>query len=253
MVSMLGAAASGLLHNQNVMDVVGNNLANVNTYAYKKIRAQAAGRPTANTSTDPTQQTAGSRMGVAETTTEISFAQAAAQSTGNPLHFSIQDDTFFRVTDLDGTPALTRLGALTADAAGNITVPGGRLLEPPVVLPEGMTLPEISEAGVISALDETGARQPIGQVTLVRFMNPAGLEIMGNGLYREGLNSGPFTEGTPTSEGFAGVLPGTLEGSNVEIAEEFTNMIIAQRAYQAAAKTFSVGDEMLRIATDLTQ
>lgn len=251
MVSMLGSSASGLLHCQNVMDVVGNNLANVNTSAYKKIRAQAAGRPAVNLTPD-TPATTTSRMGVAETATSIIFSAAAPQPTGDPLHFSIQDDALFRITDVDGTPAFTRLGALGVDGGGNITLGGGRLLDPPVTLATGMTLPAIDQSGVISALNTAGVRETIGQITMVRFVNPQGLELMGGGLYKESVNSGQLTEGTPGSPGFAGVITGALEGSNVEIAEEFANMIIAQRAYQAASKTFSIGDEMLGIATNLT-
>ena len=247
MVTILGAAASGLAHNQSVMDVIGHNLANVNSPGYKKYRALAEGRP------DPAQQPEGGRLGVAETTRDLIFSQSTPQATDDALHFSIQDDTFFRVRDTDGSTALTRLGSLSVDAARNITGYRGRFLQPPVTLPEGMSQPGIDQAGLITARDETGARQPIGQVTLVRFTNPQGLEAMGDGLYRETVNSGPSSEGNPTERGFAGVIPGSLEGSNVEIAEEFTNMIIAQRAYQAAAKTFSVGDEMLAIATNLTR
>ena len=247
MVTILGAAASGLAHNQAVMDVIGHNLANVNTQGYKKFRALAEGRP------DAAAQPEGGRLGVAETTRDLVFSQSASQSTDDALHFSIQDDTFFRVQDSDGSAAFTRLGSLSVDSNRNITAYRGRLLQPPVTVPEGMSQPGIDQAGVITALDESGSRQAIGQVTLVRFTNPQGLEAMGEGLYRETVNSGASSEGNPTENGFAGVIPGTLEGSNVEIAEEFTNMIIAQRAYQASAKTFSVGDAMLAIATDLTR
>ena len=246
MVTILGAAASGLAHTQSVMDVIGHNLANVNTQGYKKFRALAEGRPDADARPE------GGRLGVAETTSDLIFNQSAPQPTDDALHFSIQDDTFFRVQDADGTTAFTRLGSLSLDGNRNITAYRGRLLQPPVVLPDGMSQPAVDQAGTISALSDTGARQPIGQITLVRFTNPQGLEAIGDGLYRETVNSGASAEGIPTESGFAGVIPGSLEGSNVEIAEEFTNMIIAQRAYQAAAKTFSVGDQMLAIATDLT-
>jgi flagellar basal body rod protein FlgG len=173
--------------------------------------------------------------------------------TEDPLHFAIQDDAFLRVHDLDGSIAYTRFGQLSTDAAGNVTAYGGRFLEPPVTVPAGMTTPSVDNAGVITALDSTGARQQIGQLTMVRFTNPQGLATLGDGLYGETVNSGPTTDGTPGSPGFATITPGGLEASNVDLAEEFTNMIIAQRAYQASAKTFSVGDEMLAIATNLTK
>lgn len=249
MVSMFASAASGLVYNQTVMDVVANNLANMNTYAFKTVRAQSVGKATADAAAEP----GGGRMGVSETSTEMVFTQGNSQYTGEPLHFSVQDDSFFRVIDKDGRRGVTRVGALSLDAAGNVTLPGGSLLDPPVVVPDGMLHPEIAHDGIISAIDAAGDRQPLGQITLVRFMNPGALELAGNGLYRETPNSGESTEGPPGSAQFAGVISGALEGSNVEIAEEFTNMLMAQRAYQASSKTFSIGDEMLRIATNLTQ
>lgn len=247
MTTILGAAASGMVHNQNVLDTVGHNLANANTYAFKKIRPLAEGRP------DPAAQPEGGRLGVAQSTDDIIFSQAATQITDNPLHFAIEDDTFFKVQDFDGSTAYTRFGELAADASGNITAFRGRLLDPPITLEEGMTQPAIDQAGVVSALDATGERVAVGQVVVFRFVNPQGLELLGDGLYRESANSGEITEGAPATEGFAALRPGSLEGSNVDVAEEFTNMIIAQRAYQACAKTFSVGDEMLALATDLTR
>ncbi|MGE5596185.1 MAG: flagellar hook-basal body protein [Hyphomicrobiales bacterium] len=247
MTTMLGAAASGMVHNQSVLDVVGNNLANVNSPAFKRTRPLHEGAPT------PAIPPEGSRLGVAETTTDLIFATGAFQRTDDPLHFAIADDTFFRVRDLDGSVVYTRLGQLSTDAAGNIVAFAGRLLDPPVTLPEGFTSPAIDQFGAITANDETGTPQQIGQITLVRFANPQGLVALGDGLYRESANSGDITEGTPGSAGFAAVNPGALEGSNVDVAEEFTNMIIAQRAYQASLKSFQVGDEMLALATDLTR
>jgi flagellar hook protein FlgE len=247
MTTILGASASGMTFNQGILDTVGNNVANVNTFGFKKTRALAEGQPDATATPDT------SRLGVANTTLDLIFNPAATQMTEDPLHFAIQDDTFFRVHDLDGSIAYTRFGQLSADAAGNVTAYGGRFLEPPVTIPDGMTSPQIDNAGVITALDSTGARQQIGQLTMVRFVNPQGLATLGDGLYGETVNSGATTEGTPGSPGFAAIIPGGLEASNVDLAEEFTTMIIAQRAYQASAKSFSVGDEMLAIATDLTK
>lgn len=247
MTTILGAAASGLVHNQNVMDVVANNIANANTFAFKRTRPLAEGRPDAAATADSM------RMGVAETTRDLVLDSFAVQTTDDPLHFAIQDDAFFRVRDTDGSIAYTRLGLLSQDAAGNITAYGGRFLEPPVSVPEGLHHPAIGQGGTITAEDDAGERQVIGQLTLVRFTNPQALQTLGNGLYRETVNTGAVTEGEPGDGQFGAILPGTLEGSNVDMAEEFTNMIIAQRAYQASAKTFSIGDEMLAAATDLVQ
>lgn len=247
MTTILASAASGMVYGQNVMDVVGNNLANVNTFGFKKSRTVAEGRPDALATADTM------RMGVADTTQDMIFSAAAPQATGEPLHFAIQDDTFFRISDVDGSTAYTRVGALAVDSAGNIAAPGGRLLQPPISLAQGLSNPAIGWNGEVTATDAQGVAQTIGQLSLIRFTNPAGLLAIGGGLYRETANTGMPTEGTPGSVGFAQLTTGALEGSNVEVAEEFTNMIIAQRAYQASAKTFSVGDEMLAVATNLTR
>lgn len=252
MPTILGAAASGMAHNQNVLDTVGHNLANVNTAAFKRFRALHEGL------IDPAQEPEGGRLGVAETTRDLIFGPASVQPTGNSLHFAIEDAAFLRVRDFDGAIAFTRFGGLNTDVDGTVVAFGGRPVPDattgdPIVVPDGWTSPAIDQAGNISAIDPGGERELIGQVTLATFGNPQGLEVLGDGLYRDTANSGDLTVGTPASEGFTALRPGALESSNVDMAEEFTAMIIAQRAYSACAKTFSIGDEMLAIATRITQ
>lgn len=247
MPTILGAAASGMTHNQDVLDIVGHNIANVNSYAYKKFRPLHEGLPTPQADPDA------GRLGVAETTRDLVFSQAATQITENPLHFAIEDDAFLRVRDFDGRIVYTRFGGLESDIEGNILAFKGRPLEPPIQVPEGWTQPAVDQFGVLSAIDDSGTRQEIGQLSLAKFRNPQALETLGDGLYTDTANTGEITVGAGGSEGFAALRPGALEGSNVDVAEEFTNMIIAQRAYTACAKTFSVGDEMLALATKITQ
>src|SRR5690606_25891842 len=125
------------------------------------------------------------------------------------------------------------------------------LLEPPIAIPEGMVKPAIDPSGVITAEGADGARHVIARLEVARFANPQGLEATGDGLYRETANSGAMTVGTPADGTFAALYPGAIEAANVDLAEEFTTMLVAQRAYSASLKTFQVGDEMLAIATDL--
>jgi flagellar basal body rod protein FlgG len=247
MPTILGAAASGMVHNQNALDVIGHNVANANSYAYKKFRPLHEGIA------QPGAGPEGGRLGVAETTRDLVFAQAATQIDENPLHFAIEDDAFLRVQDYDGRIVYTRFGGLEADAEGNILAFRGRLLEPALQVPEGWTQPQVDAFGTVTALDGNGERQEVGQLSFAKFRNPQGLEILGDGLYADTANTGEITVSAAGLEGFAALRPGALEGSNVDIAEEFTNMIIAQRAYTACAKTFSVGDEMLALATRITQ
>jgi flagellar hook protein FlgE len=252
MPTILGAAASGMAHNQNVLDVIGHNLANVNTAAFKKFRALHEG------SIDPRQEPEGGRLGVGQTTVDLLLDPAQVQPTGNPLHVAIEDAALLRVREADGSIVFTRFGALDADVAGTIVAFGGRpaldaATSEAILVPGGWTSPAVDAFGNISALNPEGERETIGQLSLASFANPQGLEVLGDGLYRDTPNSGELTVGTAGSEGFAPLRPGALESSNVEVAQEFTAMIIAQRAYSACARTFAVGDEMLAIATKLTQ
>ena len=247
MPTILGAAASGMVHNQNSLDVIGHNVANANSYAYKKFRPLHEGIA------QPGAGPEGGRLGVAETTRDLVFSQAATQIDENPMHFAIEDDAFLRVRDFDGRIVYTRFGGLEGDVEGNILAFKGRLLEPSIQVPHGWLQPQVDQSGTVTAVDENGERQEIGRLSFAKFRNPQGLEILGDGLYADTANSGEITVSEAGTEGFAALRPGALEGSNVDIAEEFTNMIIAQRAYTACAKTFAVGDQMLELATRITQ
>ena len=230
-----------------MLDVIGHNVANSNSFAYKKFRPLHEGLPTPNV--DPE----GSRLGVAETTRDLVFSQASTLMDDNPLHFAIEDDAFLRVQDFDGRTVFTRFGALDSDGEGNILAFKGRFLEPALQMEPGWSQPQVDPSGLVTALDEAGNRQEVGQLSFAKFRNPQALEILGDGLYADTANTGEITVSAAATEGFAALRPGALEGSNVDIAEEFTNMIVAQRAYSACAKTFSVGDQMLELATRITQ
>ncbi len=248
MVSILGAAAGGMAYGQSLIDTVGNNLANVNTFGFKKSRVLAEGRPQL-----PGQTGEPGRTGVAELTIDRIFSPGFAQMTNDPLQFSITDDAFFRVRNVNGTVALTRDGALSVDGQGNIISSGGLLLEPPLSLPPGYSHPAIDLAGVVSAADSAGNKQTFGQISLVRYTSPQTLVSLGGGLYRETVNSGTPVTGVPGDGTFAQIVPASVEGSNVDVATEFANLLIAQRAYQASVKTFSVADTMQAIAANLTK
>lgn len=248
MTTILGAAASSLVHSQATFDTVANNIANINTAAFKRSRVVAEGAPTPGIGPE------GGRLGVAEITYDAILSPGMPFRTDEPLDFAIADDAYFRARDFDGSSVLTRYGSLGVDSNGNVSAYGGRPLDPPIVVPEGLIMPVINAAGVVSAMDPaTGSLQPLGQLTLVRLPNPAGLQYLGTGLYRETANSGAPAEGVPGDDAFAPLTVGALESSNVDLAEEFTQMLIAQRAYQASAKTFSIGDQMLALATNITR
>lgn len=248
MVSIMGAASGGMEYGQALIDTVGHNLANVNTFAFKRTRVVAEGMPSV-----PGAGGAGARSGVAQLTVDRIFSPGFAQAANDPLQFSITDDAFFHVKNVDGAVVMTRDGSLGTDGQGNVVSSTGLLLDPPISLPAGYSHPVIDENGVISAADSTGNKQSLGQISLVRFKSPQTLLALGGGLYEATVNSGTPAYGVPGDGTFAQVVPGAIEGSNVDVATEFANLLIAQRAYQASAKTFSVADTMQSIASNLTK
>lgn len=248
MVSILGAASGGMEYGQALIDTVGHNLANVNTFAFKRTRVLAEGVPGI-----PGQLGGATRSGVAELTVDRIFAPGFAQTTNDPLQFSITDNAFFKVRNVDGAVVVTRDGSLGTDGQGNVVSSTGLLLEPPISIPAGYSHPSIDLNGVITAADPTGNKQALGQISLVRYKSPQTLLALGGGLYEETINSGTSVNGAPGDGTFAQIVPGSVEGSNVEVATEFANLLIAQRAYQASAKTFGVADTMQAIAANLTK
>jgi len=252
MPTILGAATSGMAHMQTALDVVAHNLANLDTAGYKKYRALHEGVP------DPLASPEGGRLGIGQTTTDLVFSSASLMVTDGPLNFAIEDDSFLRVTDYDGETLYTRYGGLDVDVNGTLLAFGARPVPDietgePITVPELWTQVAIDPKGIVSAMNLEGERVEIGQVAMVKFTNAPGLEVTGEGYYRPGPNAGDILIGPAASEGFAALRPGALESSNVDMAEEITNMLIAQRTYSACAKTFAVGDEMLAIATNITR
>lgn len=248
MVSILGAASGGLAYGQALIDTVGHNLANVNTFAFKRTRVLAEGIPVS-----PNEVGKPAHSGVAELTVDRIFSPGFSQATNDPLQFSITDDAFFRVQNVDGASVMTRDGSLITDGQGNVTSSTGLLLVPPISIPPGYSHPSIDVNGVVTAADPAGARQQLGRISLVRYTSPQTLLALGGGLYEETVNSGVPVTGLPGDGTFAQIVPGSVEGSNVDVATEFANLLIAQRAYQASAKTFGVADTMQSIASNLTK
>lgn len=246
MTTPLAAAASGMHHYQTVIDVVGNNLANANTHAFKLSRVLAQGTPAPATPEDP------GRFGVGATTIDLVFAPGMLEYTADPLHLAAGGDAFFQVEAEDGSILLTRRGALGSGPAENLATIDGFPLAPPIAVPDGFTRFQVDESGVVTADDPAGGREEIGRIALARVANPGGLEPAGNGLYRTTENSGALVEGFAGDDGFPALTVGALEGSNVSITDEFTTLLMALRAYQASTRAFNVGDQMLAGSTQLT-
>jgi flagellar basal-body rod protein FlgG len=259
MFRSLQVAATGMVAQETKLDTIANNLANSNTTGYKRQDAEfedllyqnertAAPNPQGGVGPVGTQIGSGVRV----IATSRSFAQGALQQTGNPLDVAIEGNGFLAVQRKAGEVAYTRSGALKVDAQGRLSTSDGLSIEPAITIPPDATSVTIGSDGSVSATTP-GQRTPtqLGQLQIVTFPNPNGLEAVGHNLYTASGASGEPTTGVPGADGRGTILQGALEGSNVEVVNEMIGLIRTQRAYEINSKVIAAADEMLRKATDL--
>lgn len=261
MMRSLWSAASGMIAQQKNMDVVAHNLANVNTYGNKKVRAEFQDlvyqtlRDAGGTSGNGTQYPQGLQigLGVRVAATHRVFTQGPLQTTDNPNDVGIQGEGFFQIQMPDGTTAYTRDGSFKLDSQRRLVTSDGFLLQPNITLDENATMDSvvISQDGRVSDTPAGGQQTEIGQITLVRFINPEGLYSYGKNLFLETAASGAPIESEPGEDGAGILTQGTLEMSGVQIVEEMVNMIVAQRAYESNSKAVITSDSMLEVANGL--
>ena len=255
MLRAMYTAASGMSAQETNLDNVANNLANSSTAGFRKRRLQFEDLIDQNVlmpGSAATQQTtfaAGLQigLGVRSATSEIVQTQGDFSATGNPLDLTIQGNGFFQVTLPSGETAYTRSGAFQVDANGNIVTADGNPLTPGITIPSGATSITIGSDGTVSVtLASQTAAQQVGAIQLALFPNPAGLNSVGNNLFLQTTGSGNPVVGTPgSSEGLGTIEQGYLEQSNVDVVEEFVQMIVAQRSYEANSRVVQAADEML--------
>ncbi len=255
--SALHVARTGLDAQAARMRVIANNLANVNTTAYKRDRAEfqtlayqtqvAAG---ANSGGD-NQYAVGLNLGtgVQMTGTARINTQGTLSTSDNPLDLAIEGEGFFQVAKPDGTTAFTRAGNFHLSAEGQIVTSNGLPLQPAIQVPDGAASITIGTEGTVMA-QMPGQADPteVGRIEIARFVNPAGLQALGDNLYAATAASGTAQTGQPASEGRGAIRQGALEGSNVNIVQELVDMIETQRAFEVNSKMVSAMDEMLRNA-----
>ncbi|MFS0737614.1 flagellar basal-body rod protein FlgG [Sphingomonas sp. 1P06PA] len=251
----LHVARTGLDAQSARMRVIANNLANVNTTGFKRDRANfetlayqamtAPGAPSAGENRYATGTTLGSGVQVAGTARIDT--QGTLQTTGNALDMAIEGGGYFQVQTPDGKTAYTRAGDFSMTAEGKIVTTDGMPLIPEITVPEGAQKITIGTDGTVSATLQ-GEAEPtqLGKIELARFVNPAGLEALGNNLLGETAASGAPQVGEAGTEGRGALRQGSLEGSNVNIVEELVDMIETQRAYEVNSKMISATDEMLQ-------
>jgi flagellar basal-body rod protein FlgG len=244
-----------MIAQQRMIDVIANNLANVNTTAFKRSRVsfedvlyETVQAPRlVNYSRAETVGAVQIGKGVRIAGVVRLDAQGAPESTGRPLDVAIEGEGFFQVQRPDGTIAYTRDGNFTISDSGALVTNGGYLLLPGVTVPQDATSIAISPTGLVSVTAADGSDPAeIGQIELARFLNPNGLLAIGENQFVETAASGAPIVGPPQEEGFGRLTQGALESSNVEIVQEMTDMIAAQRAYEINAKAIKAGDEMMQ-------
>ena len=260
MLRSLWTSASGMISQQLYVDTISNNLANVNTNGFKKSRIdfqdllyQTIRNPGASSSEGtelPTGVLVG--LGVKPIATQKIYSQGSLAETTNPMDMAIEGDGLFQILRPNGETAYTRDGAFKIDSQGRICNSEGYLLQPEITIPADTISVSIGADGVVEA-QVAGNAEPtnIGQITLAKFINPAGLHNEGKNLLIETQASGTPVVGTPGEEGFGTVLQGFMEMSNVQVVEEMVDLIVAQRAYEVNSKTISTADDMLRTASNL--
>ncbi|HAT30316.1 MAG TPA: flagellar basal-body rod protein FlgG [Janthinobacterium sp.] len=260
MIRSLWIAKTGLEAMQTQMDVIANNLANVSTNGFKKSRAvfedllyQNVRQPGAQSS-QQTQLPSGLQIGTGVRTvaTERIHTQGNVQSTGNSKDVMVNGAGFFPVLLPDGTAAYTRDGSFQTDSNGQLVTSSGFVVQPAITVPaNALSLTVASDGTVSVTLPGTAAPSQIGSLQLATFVNPAGLESKGQNLYVETGASGNPQTNTPGTNGAGLLLQGSVETSNVNVAEEMVNMIQTQRAYEINSKAVTTSDQMLQKLTQM--
>jgi flagellar basal-body rod protein FlgG len=251
----LEIAKTGLSAQHTRMSIIANNLANVSTSGFKKGRAmfedllyQTVQQPGASSS-ENTELPSGLLLGtgVRIVATEKLFTQGTLQQSDNPLDMAIQGRGFFQVLLPDGSTAYTRDGSFSLNSQGQIVTSSGYQLDPAITVPAETLSTTIGSDGTVTVL-QPGSAAPtqIGSIQIADFINPQGLQPIGQNLFKETVSSGSPQAGTPGLNGLGSLIQGNVETSNVNIVEELVDMIEAQRSYEMNSKAVQAVDEMLQ-------
>lgn len=263
MMRALYTAGTGMKAQQLKVDVVAHNLANANTAGFKRsqvdfqdllyVSLKQPGLKTAKENEQPTGLEIGS--GTRAVATTKVFSQGTLEETRRDLDVAIQGEGFFQVLQPDGLPAYTRDGAFRLSSDGTLVTAEGLRVVPAVRIPSDAVGLSIGRDGTVSVTiaGEEATPRVVGQLTLARFSNPAGLESLGGNLFAPSASSGEALLGTADAEGFGSLNQRFLERSNVDTVTELVNLILTQRAYEVNARAVKASDEMLQETNNMSR
>src|SRR5690349_3035474 len=272
MLGAFRASASGMAAQQQLIDVVSNNLANLNTPGFRASTARFhdllyqrapvggelapnAGAAPPSPGTSPAlQDLVGS--GVRLAATSRSFEPGQMLQDDDPLHLAIQGEGFFVVQTDDGGAAYTRDGSFSQDGLGRLVTSGGQIVLPETRIPADAADVHVDPNGIVfgriaDPATGTDVEMQLGEVQLARFTDPQGLIAVGQNLFQASESSGPALIGYPGDDGYGTIRPGVVEGSNVDLSEQMTTLLMGQRAYSFNARALQTMDEMLGMANNL--
>jgi flagellar basal-body rod protein FlgG len=257
----LYTAATGMAAQELNVQVISNNIANMRTTGYKKQRAafqdliyDHVRRVGAQASDQGTIVPVGVDIGggVKTVGTPRLMTQGTLSPTGNDLDIAIRGEGFFKIQMPDGTFSYSRDGSFTTDNTGRIVTANGNPLQPTITIPQTATGITIAANGQVSITQAgTAAATVIGQISLTRFINKAGLQPQGDNLFIETPASGPPQDGIASADGYGDMQQQSLEQANVEVVSEISDLIAAQRAYEMNAKVVSAADQMLQSTSNM--
>ncbi|MGD1015736.1 MAG: flagellar basal-body rod protein FlgG [Roseiarcus sp.] len=250
----LTIAATGMNAQEQNLEVIANNIANINTTGFKRSRAEFTDliyqtERVMGVSTRGRDATVpeGAQVGLGVRTAAIRSLQiqGALTSTGNTLDLAISGRGWFQVTTPAGDTVYTRDGAFNTNATGQLVTTDGYTVTPSILIPATATSVTVSQTGVVTAtIAGQSTPQQLGQLTIANFINEAGLQALGNNLFQQTAASGQATVGVPGDTAFGVIQQGYLEASNVDPVSEITNLISAQRAYEMNSKVIQAADQM---------
>jgi len=255
----LAIAATGMNAQQLNLEVIANNVANINTTGFKRARAEFSdllyqvernsGVPNASNQAIVPE---GAHVGLGVQTSAVRnlHIQGSLVGTSNKLDMALVGRGWFQIETPDGETQFSRAGAFNTNAEGQLVTIDGYVVVPGITFPDETSEVQVSRTGqVLARIGDDVELQDLGQLTLANFVNEAGLEPLGDNLFRETVASGPAIVGVPADPGFAHIQQGYLEASNVDPVKEITDLISAQRAYEMNSKIIQAADEMASVVS----